>query len=360
MGCSSTVTEAPVAKPVGCSARKTWLRRTDPDTSQRLRHAVQAGFLLLNVWIGVQFYLFVRFFELGGVGQPPIARPPGVEGWLPIAGMMNTSYFIQTGRIPAVHAAAMVLFVTFLAVSLLFRKSFCGWLCPIGTISEQLWKAGRDLFGRVFALPRWLDIPLRGLKYVLLALFVWFAAAMPAASIAGFLGSPYGMIADVRMLGFFRHVTTTTAWVLGVLVAGSFFIPNFWCRYLCPYGALMGIAALGSPLRIRRVPELCIDCAKCQRACPSQLPVDRLVQIRSAECLGCLECVAACPAEGALFLGAGKRSRRAIRPAAFAAGILGLFLAAVGLAMAAGVWQSTVPGHVYERLIPVASDLGHP
>ena len=68
--------------------------------------------------------------------------------------------------------------------------------------------------------------------------------------------------------------------MLALLVLASVFVQNFWCRYLCPYGALMGLAALASPLRIRREASLCIDCAKCAKACPSALPVDRLVAIR--------------------------------------------------------------------------------
>jgi polyferredoxin len=334
---------------------KAWTRRRNADPSPRIRRAVQAGFVLLNLWIGVEFYFFVRYFERGG-WKPE--RPPGVEGWLPIAGMMNTSYFLQTGSMPQIHPAAMVLFVTFLVISIAFRKAFCGWLCPIGTISEQLWKCGQKTFRRVFFPPRCLDIPLRGLKYLLLGLFVWAVGTMSAASIKAFLSGPYGLIADVKMLDFFRRMTPLTAVVIGLLVPGSFFVPNLWCRYLCPYGALMGLGALLSPLRIRRNAALCIDCAKCAKACPSNLPVDRLVQIRSAECIGCLDCVAVCPSEGALFLAAG-RSRR-VSPYALGAAIVTVFVVAVGAAKVAGHWHGPIPDAVYERLIPLAAELSHP
>ena len=49
---------------------------------------MQMAFLALNLWIGAQFYLFVRYYETGG-RSPWAARPPGVEGWLPIASLMN-------------------------------------------------------------------------------------------------------------------------------------------------------------------------------------------------------------------------------------------------------------------------------
>ena len=329
-------------------------RKKQVDRGQRVRYIVQASFLLLNCWIGIQFYYFVRYFEQGGV---KVSRPPGVEGWLPIAGMMNTSYFLQTGRIPAIHPAAMVLFVTFIGISLVFRKSFCGWICPIGTISEQFWKAGRQAFGKSFFPPRWLDIVLRGLKYVLLALFIWAAGMMTASGIEAFLAQPYGLLADVKMFDFFRHMTPRAGAVIGLLAVGSFFVPNLWCRYLCPYGALMGFAALASPLRIRRVSELCIDCGKCARACPAKLPVDQLVQVRSAECIGCMECVATCPAEGALLFAT---RRRRMNPYAMGAVVAIVFIGAVSVARLTGHWQSPIADSVYQRLIPEVGDLNHP
>jgi polyferredoxin len=162
------------------------------------------------------------------------------------------------------------------------------------------------------------------------------------------------------MLDFFRYMGVTAAVVVGVLLIASIFVQNFWCRYLCPYGALTGIASLLSPLRIRRVPEKCIDCAKCAKACPSQLPVDTLIQIRSAECIGCMECVSVCPAEGALDMAAVLPVKRRVEPWVFAAGIGVIFFGLVGLAMATGHWHTPVPDDVYRELIPRARDFGHP
>jgi polyferredoxin len=334
-----------------------WVRRTNADRSQGLRRSLQVAFLLLNFWIGWQFYHFVSAAEAGSISDA--VRPAGVEGWLPIAGMMNTRYFVLTGEVPRIHPAAMVLFVTFLLTSFLFRKAFCSWLCPVGTLSEYLWKLGRETFRRVFFLPKWLDIPLRGVKYVLLGFFVYAVFGMPADALQGFLASPYGLIADVKMLNFFRYLSVTGAVVIGVLMLGSVFVPNFWCRYLCPYGALMGLASMASPLRIRRTPDACIDCAKCAKACPASLPVDTLVQIRSAECLGCMECVAVCPAEGALEMSL-VPVRRRVTPQWIAACVAVLFLGFVGVAKLTGHWDSLIPIAVYERLVPQAQEFDHP
>jgi polyferredoxin len=356
-----STTDGIAPKSAGKKTAKPFVRRVLPDGSQRLRRTIQFSFLALNIWIAAQFYLFVRQFETAGPVH--FSRPPGVEGWLPIAGLMNLKYFFVTGQILQIHPAAMVLLASFLAGSLLFRKSFCGWLCPVGTVSEYLWKLGRQTFRRNFGLPRWLDVGLRGLKYLLLGLFVYAVASMPARALAEFLQSPYGIVADVKMLNFFRFMGVTAAVVVAVIVLASVFVQNFWCRYLCPYGALHGLVSLLSPLRIRREPNKCIDCAKCAKACPSRLPVDTLVQIRSAECLGCMECVAVCPAEGALAM-ALKPARRAVpaavQPWMIGVGALGLFLAFVLAAKLTGHWDSPIPEQQYRELIPHVQDYSHP
>jgi polyferredoxin len=318
---------------------------------------VQLAFFFLNLAIAVQFYFFVRQYEVPG-STYSVARPPGVEGWLPIAGLMNLKAFLLTGQFPAVHPATMFLLSSFVLMSFALRKAFCSWLCPVGTLSEWLWKLGRRLFRRNWTLPRWADIPLRGLKYILLSLFGYVVITMSPAAIRAFLDSPYGVIADVKMLNFFRQMGTAAAGVVGFLIMASIFVQNFWCRYLCPYGALMGLASLASPLRIRREPAVCIDCAKCAKACPSQLPVDRLVTIRSAECLGCMECVNVCPAEGALDMKAARRWT--VQPWSIAAGVAAIFFGLVGYAQLTGHWHSYVPNAVYERLIPNAAEFAHP
>jgi polyferredoxin len=332
--------------------------RAPPDGTQRWRRVVQVAFLLLNVAIGAQFWRFVRFFETGGeTAWAP--RPPGVEGFLPIAALMNLKATVLTGELPRRFPAGMVLLVVFLVITFAFRKAFCSWLCPVGTLSEGLWKLGRRVLGRTFALPAWADYPLRALKYLLLAFFVWAVAGMSVEAIAAFLDSPYGLVADVKMLDFFRRMSTTGALVVGALVVLSILVQNFWCRYLCPYGALHGLVSWLSPVRIRREATSCIDCGKCARACPSRLPVDVEAAVLSPECTGCLECVAACPVKDTLALSARRGGRR--WPAwAIAAGIAAVFLGLTGVARLTGHWETHVDPRVYSAIIPQAGELAHP
>ncbi|UCF38904.1 MAG: 4Fe-4S binding protein [Acidobacteriota bacterium] len=333
------------------------LNRRHNDQSQAVRSSVQIVFLLLNLLIGLQFLLWVRYFESGG-STWQIGRPPGVEGWLPIASLMNLKAWIMTGVVTQIHPAGMFLLVAFLAISVLIKKSFCSWLCPIGTISEALWKGGEKLFGRNFRLPKWFDIPLRSLKYLLLGLFVYAVGSMPVEGIKAFLEGPYGVVADVKMLNFFRYLSLTGVIVISFLMLLSVLVKNFWCRYLCPYGALMGLVGMLSPNKIRRDTELCVDCGKCAKACPSNLPVDQLVVVNSAECFACMQCVASCPSAQALELRGPGRFQ--LRPWMAAAAISIVFLGVVAGARLTGHWHTQLPDDVYFDLVPRAEQFSHP
>lgn len=321
---------------------------------------VQIGVCVVTVAVGIQFYIYVS--QASGTGAITVQRPPGVEGFLPIGALMGWKLFIETGVWDPVHPAAMVILGFAGFVSLVLRKSFCSWFCPLGALSEWLWKLGRRMTGKNFRLPLWLDVPLRGLKYLLSGFFVWIIFTMSAEAILDFLQSGYYKISDVKMLHFFTRMTGLTAGVLAFLVLASFFVQNFWCRYLCPYGALMGLFAAIGPTRIHRDREACIGCARCAAACPNRLPVDRKRTIISPECSGCMDCTLVCPVENTLSMktmGAGKKAWSTVSAGIF---LVLLFCGTVYAARISGIWQSRVPVNETRMLLLNIDDprLTHP
>jgi ferredoxin len=338
----------------GLSARvgRKWHR------SFRLRILVQSAFALTCVALGVQFSRFVGAAKAGAEALPQ--RPPGVEGFLPIGGLLGAVDWVYQGTLNTIHPAATVLLLVFGAIALLARKSFCSWICPAGFLSDLLARAGRFFFGRNFRIWRWLDLPLRGIKYMLLGFFLWAIWNMPAEGVRAFIESPYYRLSDVRMGMFFVELGGFGAGVMALVVAGSILWRGFWCRYLCPYGALLGLVSWASPMKIRRDPVSCIDCKLCDKACGSRLPVSRKLAITSPECTGCLDCVAACPVKDALGIGLPARPRLSIP--AYAGAILALFFAGYLGARAAGAWHDGISDAEYvERLRDDAIELyAHP
>ena len=321
------------------------------------RELVQWGFFGWVLYIGIRFGMFVRHFESSGV-TPYITRPSGVDGFLPIGGLASLKLWLFTGTFDDKHPAALVLLVTFLLMSLIAKKSFCSWLCPVGTLSEAAWKVGKRIFGRNFTMWRWLDIPLRGLKYLLLAFFVKILLIdMPAYAIASFVQSPYWSLSDVKMLRFFTQISTTTVVVVGITSILSLFYKNFWCRYLCPYGALLGLVSMLSPFKIRRDSTSCTDCKLCTEVCSAQLTVHNATAICNAECSGCLSCVEVCPQRSLTM--STRLERQPLPRWVFPVLLLSIYATGVIVGMVSGHWDSSLTYKDYQQLIPMVDRLSH-
>jgi polyferredoxin len=306
----------------------------------RFRNSVQLGVFLLTLGIGFQFFIYV--LQTSEPGTITVTRPPGVEGFLPIGALLGWKLFFTTGIWDDVHPASMVILGFAGLLSFLLRKSFCGWFCPVGSLSEWLWKLGRKTFGKNYQIPYWLDIPLRSLKYVLLGFFIWAVFSMSQSAINAFLHSPYYKVSDVKMLFFFTRISALSAIVLFILTLSSLLIRNPWCRYLCPYGALMGLFALVSPTRVERNTKTCIDCKRCTEVCPYHLTVDSKARVRSPECNGCMECTSVCPVKNTLELKTKGLTRHIWSPLRLGVVILGLFIGLVYTAEISGHWKSSV------------------
>lgn len=333
------------------SSERTWYKRLVwkwKEDEQFQRTVVQSAFVLLCIWIGVEFHLFMKWGMSGGA-EPYVERPPGVEGFLPISALMSLKHWLQTGTLNTIHPASVFILLAIVGVSLVLRKAFCSWLCPIGTLSESLWMLGKRIFKRNITVPRWLDYPLRSLKYLLLYFFVNAIMQMDVASLENFLYSPYNKVADIKMYLFFANITTFALWTIIILMVLSVFIKNFWCRFLCPYGALLGIVGWLSPLKITRNTSTCIDCKLCTKACPANINVHKVGRVWSDECTSCMLCVTACPVKETLDVRVSARSKRAVPTWVYGTLVVGVFVAVTGLAMLTGNWQNSITREEYQR-----------
>lgn len=319
---------------------------------ERIRRVSQLLCSLVSLAIGVRFALWAEQVSSGNL-HPSVARPAGVEGWLPISALVSLRHWIATGEYNLARPAGLAIFLTILGVSLLFKKGFCGWLCPIGFLTELLGAAGRWALGRNLKPAKALDYPLRSLKYLLLGFFLLAILGMDAESTTAFVYGDYNAVADILMLRFFTRISPTALGVLLFLAGAAFFVRGFWCRYLCPYGALLGLLGMASPTRIVRRRESCIACRKCSLACPAGIPVDRVTEVRGDECIGCLDCVAACPVRPTLEVAVVRR-RWTVKPVWWGLALMATFWGALLLIRAFGPWESAIPN---ERVARIMADV---
>ncbi len=325
------------------------------DTS-KIRKTVQAGFALFCIYTGYRFYIFFLWATDSGARA---ARPPAVEAFLPIGALVSLKQLVLTGIYDKIHPAGLTVFIMALAISLLFRKGFCGWVCPIGFISELADSAVGRIIARsrkktghyIIRLPLWLDYPLLLLKYFLLGFFFYLIIwKMDINSLQSFSRSPYNLTVDGRMLRFFLAPGSLALAIMSALVILSLFFRSFWCRFLCPYGALLGILALASPFQLRRQATNCIDCKKCEDSCPALIRITDKNTIRTPECIGCLDCAAACPQEDCLNLTLGGKK---INPLVLPLGLLLLFFSIWAWARLNGHWQSTIDDGIFKRFYTI-------
>ncbi len=317
---------------------------------QPMRIAIQWCYLVFIVYLGFRFYQFVTGLRAGGV---PLLdeRPNGVEGFLPIAALLGIRDWFATGSINPLHPASVVILLSALIVSLLLRRSFCSWICPVGTVEELLWKRGFSLFKRNIRVPQWLDSILRSPKYLLLAFFIYFIfIKMPIEQVQGFIASDYNKIADARLLDFFMNLSALPLIFILLLLLFSFPIRNPFCRFLCPYGALLGLFALFSPAKVTRDNNACVACGVCSQLCPVYIPVMAKTRVHSPECIGCWRCISHCRAEGALSMKLPGR-KIAIPGIIFALLVLVIFCGGTVVGKMSGNWKSAIPIEDYVRLL---------
>lgn len=326
---------------------------------QTYRFWIQVAVVLLCLWIGVEFYNFVKYLDTGGLAGSAY-RPPGVEGFLPISSLMSLYLFVISGDIHPVHPAGLFILLAAIIVSFVIGKSFCSWLCPFGWLSELLGDIGEKLFKRKIKIPNWLDYPLRSLKYLLLIFFVYsIFFLMTEASLRSFLDSPYNVVADIKMYYFFADISQLALIIVAAIFFLSIPIRNFWCRYLCPYGALLGVTALLSPLKIKRNIESCIDCTKCAKVCPSFIKVDKINTVLSDECTSCLKCIDSCPVADTLDIKP-IYSNRIISKKLVIYGVASMFVIITGLGMLTGNWNNNIETEEYLFHQKYLFSYGHP
>ena len=325
---------------------------------QRFRFYSQLFSVAINVWIGLQFYFFVNYIESGGESAA-VARPPGVDAWLPIGSLVSLRHWWDTGNVNDIHPAGLIIFVTILIVAFLFKKGFCSWICPIGFISEVLGDISDKIWRRRLKPPAWLDWPLRSLKYIIAGFFLYaILYQMSSADIEGFIYTDYNKVADLLMLRFFTDITMFALAVITILFVLSLIIRGFWCRFLCPYGALLGLIGMISPTRIVRSAESCSDCNSCAAACPSFIRVDKVSQVISDECTGCMACVDSCPVGGALQLKVVSRKRK-IPTLAWASVLVVIFWATLMSFKIWGPWENNISDEEYMRHMPAVTEGGY-
>lgn len=256
--------------------------------SSGVRHIVQIIFFLLVLIISINHSLVEAG---GGFSFLPSAS---IHAICPFGGVVSIYQFLTVGTfIQKIHESAFVLMVISFIAAILFGAVFCGWLCPLGSIQEWFGKLGRKIFGRKYNsfIPYKYDKYLRFLRYGVLAWVVYMTAVTGKLIFSDY--DPYSALFHL----WTGEVAITGLVILIITLVGSLFIERPWCKYLCPYGAILGLTNKFRFFKIRRNPSSCISCSACDRACPMNIKVSNSSVVKDHQCISCMKCTSeeSCP-----------------------------------------------------------------
>lgn len=302
-----------------------------------LKHLLQWGVLLAIV----ATVLWAAFDD----------RPVDVEKYCPFGGLQAFGTYLVNDSLACSMSMLQIMMGLVLAAGVvLFSKLFCGYLCPLGTVGEWMGKTGRKMHLQTDVRPGgfW-DRALRIVKYALLFTILYFT--LSSSELFCKKLDPYYALAT----GFKGEIVlwmSLTGVVL--LFLGSFAVRMFWCRYICPLGAVSnifrftpvfvaagflcwGLSALGFEgawvwviaatcavcyiveivklrscyfplLVVERNNVECNNCGLCEKKCPYRIPIHGFTKVRHVDCTLCGQCISSCNS-GALQVN-GKRSLR--------------------------------------------------
>ena len=203
----------------------------------------------------------------------------------------------------------MILLGLVLILTLLFGPVFCGWVCPLGSAQEWVGKLGRKLFKKKYndLVPRIIDRVLRYFRFIVLVWVVYVTARSTTLMFATV--DPYNALFTF----WSEEVELPALIILGITLIGSLFIERPWCKYACPYGALLGLFNKFRIFKIKREPSTCISCNLCTRVCPMNIDVAKQETVTDLQCISCFECTSerACPVEDTVEMKLPSRNKAA-------------------------------------------------
>jgi ferredoxin len=254
---------------------------------------------------------YLRYALLAGVLASVLYAALGhgrrsFEAWCPFGGMESLWGLGRTGTFScALGPLNLSMLIAALALTLLAKKAFCGWACPVGFLGELAGRLGAALGSRRPRIgARW-NGRLKWLRYAALAVSLVFTYRLGELVLRGF--DPFYVIFSGFGHGTLGWISYAT---LGAIAAGAIIIPMFFCRYLCPLGATFDALSPLGVIKIVRDDGLCTRCADCAQACPHDIrPLD-VRAVRHRDCTNCLECLDACRVPGCLSLRATRGAAR--------------------------------------------------
>ncbi len=245
-----------------------------------LRFITQAGILIAVIVLSL---LHLKY---------GIEKSAPIDAYCPFGAVESFFTLLFKGEfLKRIFTSSFILLGIFFVASFFLGRVFCGYFCPLGSLQEWLRAIGKKIgFKKDIELPETLDKYLRYVKYLVLAVIIYYSFYLGDLVFRAY--DPY------NALMHFGNEFDEKVWgytILAVVLIMALGAKSLWCRYFCPLGAFFGIIKKISFLKIKRDASTCIGCGLCDRNCPANLKIKTASAVNSVDCISCSKCIGTCP-----------------------------------------------------------------
>lgn len=192
---------------------------------------------------------------------------------------------------------SLIEFITLMLLTAVMGRWFCGWLCAFGAYNDLVYFISKKVFKTRFRVDEKVDSILKYAKYVVLVFIAIISWTMGSSILES--TSPwdaFGQITDVSTI----FSSLLIGLILLILITiGAAFIERFFCRYLCPLGAVFSIISKIGIVKINKPKADCGKCRACTMNCSMGLNLYKVDGVRGGDCINCLKCTEVCPRNNA-------------------------------------------------------------
>ncbi|MBF0258675.1 MAG: 4Fe-4S binding protein [Desulfamplus sp.] len=264
-----------------------------------VRRICQIFFLALFLWFCITSTIGIKWWQLRG--WP-------VNWFLELDPLVGLATLLSTGTL----YKGLLWGVATIILTLIFGRVFCGWICPFGTLHHIVGFLGKYGKSRAQLVNINRYRPAQAFKY---AVLIFFIASLVASSLLDTTAPLLtGLLDPIPFVYRFVNLTILPfadnlllhlsanpryyegAWIIGVFgvttLLLNLWIPRFYCRYICPLGALFGMISTISFWQIGKKISPCTNCMKCEFDCEGAC--EPMGSIRLSECVMCVNCLDHC------------------------------------------------------------------
>lgn len=229
----------------------------------------------------------------------------------------------------AAQLPQLLILLAVIPITVIMGRFFCGFLCSFGAIGDFLWFISKKVRKKKLKVNAKADKIMKMFKYALLIFIVVFVWTLGVVTIAPDINpwNIFGMYTKLSAWQSLAGLWTVGGLLLLLIFVGSFLVERFFCRYMCPLGAVFAITSKLRIFKIKKPSEVCKSCKVCTTNCSMGIDMYKHDVIKSGECIDCMQCIAPCPKQNAQVSFAGKEAAPLVAAVVVSVAMTGMYFA---------------------------------